>query len=63
MERRAEKAAEEWRKAKATWRGFARVIVGFLVIIALFLAWAGGYVQGAADCIAPPPNRPESVTP
>lgn len=56
MERRAEAAAEEWRKAKAVWRRFAVVLIGLAFLVAFAFAYIAGDANGRFSCAC---NRPE----
>lgn len=60
-ERRAEKAAEEWRKAKAVWRRFGVVLLGLAIVLLMLIAYAAGDLNGRLGCINS--TRPERSTP
>lgn len=60
-ERRAERNAEEWRKAKAVWRRFAVFFLAVAVALLMLLAYAAGDLNGHLACMNP--NRPERSTP
>lgn len=57
MEERAEINKAEWRKAKSVWKRFGVFLIALLMIVALFMAYLAGDVNGQINCISLRPER------